>query len=273
MIDLRIGDLVDAFNHVSTTAQAFRGSRDKAGLMLDVRGFADLLRRVRTLGDIAATAELPIIENCTGELIDELNRATTSSDGKKRVFPAEHIIRTLGALNRVQEGCRQELRTRLALIVDNRAKKLWEPREPLFGTDFKTKFVSAEYDLDEAAKCSALGRSTAAVFHLMRIMEIGLGAVHSCLGINVQLVGNDRNWGNILNRIRDEIKRRGKWSEHDLFQEMYALLDAVKDSWRNTTMHVEKKYTPEEADRIFNVVHGFMAKVASRMDEQGEPKA
>jgi hypothetical protein len=54
---------------------------------------------------------------------------------------------------------------------------------------------------------------------------------------------------------------------------MYALLDAVKDAWRNPTMHIETKYTPEEASNIFATVRGFMKKVAGRMDENGEPKA
>ena len=36
-------------------------------------------------------------------------------------------------------------------------------------------------------------------------------------------------------------------------------------------MHVDKKYTEEEAEQIFSVVTSFMKKIASRMDEQGCP--
>jgi DNA topoisomerase IA len=50
------------------------------------------------------------------------------------------------------------------------------------------------------------------------------------------------------------------------------MMDAVKDAWRNATMHVENKYTEEEARRIYDAVRGFMMKLASRMDEQGMPK-
>jgi hypothetical protein len=38
-------------------------------------------------------------------------------------------------------------------------------------------------------------------------------------------------------------------------------------------MHIEKKYTDDEAEHIFVAVKGFMKKLASRCDEMGEPKA
>jgi len=142
-----------------------------------------------------------------------------------------------------------------------------------FGKDVISKFPSAAYDIDEAAKCLALSRATASVFHLMRVMEVALGALHKCLGITVALVGNDRNWGNILNRIRDNIKARGNFNEKLFFQELYALLDAVKDAWRNATMHVEDKKTEDEAEMIFITVRSFMKKLSSRMDESGVPLA
>jgi hypothetical protein len=38
-------------------------------------------------------------------------------------------------------------------------------------------------------------------------------------------------------------------------------------------MHVEKKYTKDEAEHIFVAVKGFMKKLASRCDEDGLPLA
>lgn len=38
-------------------------------------------------------------------------------------------------------------------------------------------------------------------------------------------------------------------------------------------MHVEKKYTDDEAEHIFSAVKGFMKGLASRMDEDGFPLA
>jgi hypothetical protein len=58
-----------------------------------------------------------------------------------------------------------------------------------------------------------------------------------------------------------------------LFEELYASLDAVRNPWRNAPMHVERKYTDDEAEHIFVAVKGFMMKLASRCDEDGKPFA
>ena len=47
----------------------------------------------------------------------------------------------------------------------------------------------------------------------------------------------------------------------------------MQNPWRNGTMHLDQVYTPEDARHIFEVVGGFMRKLASRMDEDGLPLA
>ncbi len=47
----------------------------------------------------------------------------------------------------------------------------------------------------------------------------------------------------------------------------------MMNPYRNATMHLDQKYTNEEAGHIFEVVNGFMRKVALRMDEDGKPFA
>jgi hypothetical protein len=104
----------------------------------------------------------------------------------------------------------------------------------------------------------------------MRIIEAGLHAIHARLGITVALVGNERNWGSILGRIKTTVSALPKGPEKDRFQENYALLDSVKDAWRNNTMHVALKYTPDEVERIYLTVKGFMMNLSERMDEDGK---
>lgn len=165
-----------------------------------------------------------------------------------------------------------ELATRNVYVLDARHSDYFT--ESNFGGNVSDQFPSAAFDIDEALKCLALGRSTACAFHLMRVLELALRAIHQCLAIPVALVGNDRNWGNVVNRIREELKRRGKtFAEAETFLELHALLDSVKDAWRNPTLHVEAKKTEEEAEVILTTVRGFMRKLAARMDEQGLPLA
>lgn len=174
------------------------------------------------------------------------------------------------------------LEDELALVnlyaLDAERAKYFEPKDPLFGKQFQIAFASAAFELDEAGKCLALGRSTACVFHLMRLMEIGLTATALCLSISPPNKAGNRNWGAILRSISDAMNAKsqaGTWTNNDkaLFAEIYASLEAVRTAWRNATMHVENKYMEDEAEHIFVAVRGFMNKLASRCDETGSPPA
>ena len=137
----------------------------------------------------------------------------------------------------------------------------------------------AQFEIDEAAKCLALRRSTACVFHLMRVMEVGIKAVARCLGIPDPTKGSEKNWGKILKKIKDEIDNRNaakswkKAKDQEFFLASHAHLDVVREAWRNPTMHVENKYTEEEAEDIFAAVKSFMRKLATRLSETGKPLA
>jgi hypothetical protein len=110
-------------------------------------------------------------------------------------------------------------------------------------------------------------------------MEIGIRALARSLQIADPLRPAERNWGSILGEIRKGIE--AKWptaatrltGDGNLFDELHASLDAVKNPWRNSTMHVERKYTEEEAEHIFSTVRGFMIRLSARMDENGKPLA
>jgi hypothetical protein len=155
------------------------------------------------------------------------------------------------------------------------------PGDPLFGAEVEHKYPSAAFEVDEAGKCFGLSRPTAAVFHLMRTMEVAINAVGSCLAIPPPVKDADRNWGRILEKIKAELDRRnaanpklwGNATDRGFFADAYVSLDAVRVAWRNTTMHVENKYNAEEAEHIIVAVRGFMRKLASRCDENGDPKA
>jgi hypothetical protein len=56
------------------------------------------------------------------------------------------------------------------------AAEYYRATSPLFGGDVDLKFASASFEISEAGKCFALGRYTACVFHLMRVMEVALDA-------------------------------------------------------------------------------------------------
>jgi len=149
----------------------------------------------------------------------------------------------------------------------------------VFGADFRVKIPSAVYDLEEACKCLAMARSTASVFHLMRIMEVLLRAIHACLGLPSPS-GSDKNWGSMLQAIKATMTARNSnanagWAAGDrqFFEDLYASIDAVRVAWRNTTMHIERRYDNDEAHHLLQVVKALSKKLANRCDEDGKPFA
>lgn len=197
--------------------------------------------------------------------------------GKKNALIYEELVKKTTLIS---DTLKNELSLINVFVLENAKSEYFQNPELQFGTDFQKRFPSGLFELDEAAKCFALGRPTACIFHLMRIMEIGINAAALSLGIPPPTKGMDRNWGAILRAIKEETEKRtsakpSKWQgdDKDLFAEIYVSLDAVRVAWRNTTMHVENKYTDEEAEHIFGAVRGFMKKIAARFDETGIPLA
>lgn len=206
---------------------------------------------------------------------------------------------TLAAVRRVVTGCEQSLLTYNSLIdlttdIDRRLRDeldgrmvfclsdveagFYSPAEPFIEGDFETKFVSAAFDLEEATKCFALDRHTAAVFHAVRVLEFGIRAIARCLDIPDPLTTMERNWATILKKIKERIDE--KWpagrrvaGDGVLFEELHASLDAVRNPLRNATMHPQAKYTMNEAYDVLRTVGGFMRKLSERCDENGLPKA
>jgi hypothetical protein len=231
-----------------------------------VTDFEPLPDELRTLG---AVVTLPAVERLLASLRTQAEK------------PGGHY--TYGNLRDVLGHIHETLKDELSLVhvfaVETRYAKYYEGTEPLFGEEVATKFPSAAFEIDEAGKCLAFGRATASVFHLMRILEIGIRSIARGLEIPDPVKPAERNWGIILKGLRSGID--AKWphqanrmaGDGELFESLYASLDAVKNPWRNSTMHVESKYTPDEAEYIFGAVRGFMKKLAARMDENGEPKA
>lgn len=167
-------------------------------------------------------------------------------------------LRTLGAV------LPEVLKTsQLIQITESSSRYYCIPN--LFGEAVFSAFPSAQTDIEEAGTCLALGRGTASVFHSMRVMEAGLRCIASTLDIEPQ---ND--WGAYIRAVNKKLEsgnfEKGK-PLHSFFVEAVAHISTVKNAWRNPTMHIEKRYTTEEAEGILNAVKGFMVHLSSKLKE------
>jgi hypothetical protein len=146
----------------------------------------------------------------------------------------------------------------------------WLTKAEPFGDAVTVAFPSAGFDADEATRCLAFGRGTACVFHLMRVMEVGLKALGSRLGIDTE---HKPGWEGVLKKAHGLMslpndKKDPAWVKDEGFlSDTDAMLIAVKTAWRNPTMHIEKTYTSEEAERIYGAVKGFMQQLSTKLHE------
>lgn len=161
-----------------------------------------------------------------------------------------------------------EMGLELFFHVPSEYAKYYNSTEGIFGSDVLDKFPSAVYDISESGKCLAFERSTASVFHLMRVMESGLKSL--ARGLDIPYAPS---WESYLSQIQGRIdakhKKKGiRWKKDEpYFKEIAGDLIAVKTCWRNPTMHIDRVYTLEEAQNILYAVKTFMQRLAPRFSE------
>ncbi len=276
MLNLSLGKLLSAHTMLSSFNQTTNG---RIEITVSADNYRDLRQNAAAMIEACDRINLLVTKVAVSLLDQEFERAEQISD--TFAWRGNRFARMKGHLDGAIRCLHYESPLKNALILPPGMEDYYEPSSPLFGIEVQNRFPAATYEIEEAGKCVAVGRSTAAVFHLMRVMECGIYAVARCLGITDPVRGSDKNWGRILQKIHDERLSRNAsatrgWTNLDdkaYFDGAYATLDAVRNAWRNTTMHVENKYSGEEALHIFVAVRAFMMKLASRMDQDGQPLA
>ncbi|MER9493740.1 hypothetical protein NKI86_18125 [Mesorhizobium sp. M0320] len=163
------------------------------------------------------------------------------------------------------------------LALSLKEKEMYQENAP-WGPRVSGQFPSLQDEIREASKCLALARYTASAFHSLRCLEGGIIAMSRCLGIPDPTRGHDRNWTSMLRGI--DTARKAKWNASALmfgdgqtFDDLYGALAGMQNPWRNATMHLEHSFNEEQAKHVFDIVGGFMRRVAERMDESGLPLA
>ncbi len=140
-----------------------------------------------------------------------------------------------------------------------------------FGEVVAGSFPKAEYDILESGNCLALSRSTACVFHAMRILEYGLCALADKFGVPFE----HKSWNDVIEpiekairQIKNQSDKPTDWKDEEQFySEAASQFMHFKNAWRNYTAHRQFKYTETEAESIFRHVRDFMTHIAKRLKE------
>lgn len=175
---------------------------------------------------------------------------------KKHVESGDATLNsTREAVNEINNRLTDEIEHRFWLYLDDQEAYFYISSDQHFGSDVLEKFPDVSTDIDESSKCYALGRYTACVFHLMRVMEHCVQQFGEKIGVQSS---DEKNWQVIL----DQINKKLKGLDHNdqltkKYAEISADLYSVKLAWRNETMHPKATYTKEEADKILRSVRDF----------------
>lgn len=131
-----------------------------------------------------------------------------------------------------------------------------------FQEEIVNRFSVAIYDMEESGKCFALGRHTACAFHLLRVIEAGIISLKESVGSQK----TTHTWMDVIKILDEYAKKSAEKGKRTKIQEIISRLYAIKDAWRNPTMHVVMRYGKEEAKEVFDATKNFMANLCNYLD-------
>jgi hypothetical protein len=253
MHEFKLKPIIDILDVLVNCSGMMHSHHPKIYPVMGKRTRSDVSKLVTIALPHLAAAELDLCHKSAERLLGALE----DSDQTVQVLPRIDDLR--GRLL-------DQLETTYCLLLSASERRLYESSEPPFGKAHSS-FPSASEDMYEATKCLALGRSTACVMHLMRVVEAGL----KCLAGTLQ-VPEQADWGGYLRKIEEEldarIKKAGKRTpDEQFFAEAKAMINNVRLAWRNPTMHIATTYTPERANEILQAVRALMSHLASKLRE------
>jgi len=223
---------------------------------------SELLTIQANLVKMAANAVLLQIDvsyNLIKETYDkyELSAPTWSEIGKE----IEFISRTINA----------ELKTKIMFFILPHRETYYSGRD-LLSEETLDKFPSAKWDMEEAGKCFATERFTAAVHHLMRVAEYGLISFAEYCKVD----NKDRaNWNRALSEIEKAIREKNHPNyitnmtkeDEQYYTEAAAWLRNIKTAWRNPVSHIPTVYDEPKALELFGAIKNLMNHLSKRFKE------
>lgn len=228
---------------------------------IDVQTRAVFLHCCEVLAEASVLLKLKASEAAARRAFDECLPLLAQPIGidanrlRRLISLAEQLIQVFG----------DEIDGTPLLTLDSRHSTYFEMGAP-FGEAVNDAFPSADFDLVEAAKCRAVGRWTACVMHLMRVLEVGLATLARHYNVTV-----DSNWNKTLNEIEAKTREVGRRS-HGAEAEQWAAeaathLRFVKNAWRNQAMHPRQTYDEDRAVIIFDSARSFMQHLSEKLSE------
>jgi hypothetical protein len=172
-------------------------------------------------------------------------------------------------LDGLQEVIEHELATVVLLhIPKGRASVYEQPRKGW--ESIIDRFPTALGDIEEMQKSFALSRYSAAVFHSVQVIEVGLIELGRFLQVNDPISG----WSAVATELKRIIEKKHPTRsdfERDNFafiEQLQGTVEALKNAWRNKISHTHGKlavmgtdFNEEIAEEIILATRAFMRRL------------
>jgi hypothetical protein len=194
----------------------------------------------------------------------------------KKALTAEMVN---NALDELHMAFLNELASRKFVMIDKEKSKFLEQKN-LFGKQVNKAFPLAKDEIRAAGNCLAMDFNTAAVFHLMRVAELGMRALARHLKVKAKKNAIDTaGWTEIIKHIGDATAarwqklpkakpaRRKAVAFLKLCEVSADELNVFKEVWRNNVMHAGLPNNEHEAHGVYIRVRDFMQRLSTQVLE------
>ena len=200
------------------------------------------------------------------KIVSDLNLGMTGEKTRMLSHCVEQNLRDVEDLRNRMREVRETMVQELSSVRFLRATTDMESYldKPIpFGEEVSAAFPSCTEDIAECHQCFALGRHTAAMFHLGRAMELVVKRLAKKMSLKV----SRDEWQSYLNAMNQKIDKMPFQTPADKkrrtpYPEAAAYLLHFKEAWRNETMHPKKTYTRDEALDVINCASAFLRSVS-----------
>ena len=234
----------------------------------DTEHRASLSQSLDDLGRVCEQAELPV----TKIKIEYLTKSIRMFDDPLGKTIADKMPNQMVAhnLHEIRDRLIDELSTKLFLYVPHSRKQLWDnPRDKW--ESVIERFPDTVLEIEESARCFALSRYAASVFHCIQVVEFGLIELGKFISVSDPKSG----WTAVSKRLEQIMK-----TEHDKLREPerkhFPFLEQIngtvlglKNAWRNKISHAQGRlvlmtadFSPDVAEEIRMATRAFMRRLA-----------
>jgi hypothetical protein len=187
-----------------------------------------------------------------------------------------NIIENDGEASELQMLC-TEITGRLSDESGARTFFALSPREGEFYNSARAgwektidRFPAVLDDVEEAAKCFALSRYPAAVFHSIQVVEVGLIELGTFINVNDPHSGWTAVSSKLVQILRKSYNDLSEFEKANrpFLEQVGGTVEALKSAWRNKISHaqgrltlISKEFSPEIAEEILFATRSFMRRL------------